>query len=69
MDALKGGDIVTSRPMVEIGILGVFFIIWTAANGFSTPRWDAIQPGTCSAITIGSLGIKHSLLSMLIIPQ
>ncbi|KIM33928.1 hypothetical protein M408DRAFT_18900 [Serendipita vermifera MAFF 305830] len=54
LDAMKGGDIVTSRPMTEIGILGVFFIIWTAANGFSTPRWDAIQPGTCSAITVAN---------------
>lgn len=52
LDAMKAGDAITSRPLTEVGILGVFFILWTAANGFSTPRWDAIQPGTCFAITV-----------------
>ncbi|CAG7847939.1 SubName: Full=Uncharacterized protein {ECO:0000313/EMBL:CCA69440.1} [Serendipita indica DSM 11827] len=57
LDLAKGGNAVTARPMVESALLVVFTILWTGANGFSTPRWNTIQPGVCSSISIvlGSL--------------
>jgi hypothetical protein len=26
---MKAGDAITSRPLIEVGILGVLFILWT----------------------------------------
>ncbi|CCA69440.1 hypothetical protein PIIN_03340 [Serendipita indica DSM 11827] len=54
LDLAKGGNAVTARPMVESALLVVFTILWTGANGFSTPRWNTIQPGVCSSISIAS---------------
>jgi len=54
LDYAKSGNVITSRPSVELSLLGLYFISWTTSNAVSTPRWDGIQPGACSKITIGS---------------
>ncbi|KAG8761578.1 hypothetical protein FRC14_002765 [Serendipita sp. 396] len=54
LERVKGPNVATAKNSVEVGILSLFVITWTAANAFSTPRWNNIQPGVCSAISIES---------------
>ncbi|PVG04579.1 hypothetical protein CPB86DRAFT_746444 [Serendipita vermifera] len=48
----KKGNVITARPVTEIATLSAMSFAWTVSNAFSTPRWNGIQPGVCSSISI-----------------